>query len=379
MTERDLDAIPLLDHHCHAIRRLAGPLDLPGFLPFFTESRETGQIRDHVPHTLFFRWAVRELAAWLGTPPEAEAVLAARAACGADFARDILADARLEGLFLDTGFATTESLALAEMAELAPCPIRPILRLETLIESLLPGAPDLETLLGRFLDAVRRAPAEGAVALKSIAAYRTGLEIGDPARAEAERAFAVVRSGLDRTGRTRLAEPDLLHFCLRHAFAVAAEIGLPVQLHTGFGDADADLRTANPLQFRAILEDRRYTGTTFVLLHAGYPFVRETAHLAALYANVYLDTSLAIPLVGPFSPQIWRDALSLAPTSKIMAATDAFGLPEHFWLAARWSRRSLARVLIELIADGVLDDSGARAVAEAILYGNARRVYRFSP
>jgi hypothetical protein len=155
-------------------------------------------------------------------------------------------------------------------------------------------------------------------------------------------------------------------------------VNLPVQLHTGFGDADADLRAANPLHLRSLLEDRRFAGTTFVLLHAGYPYVQETAHLAALYGNVYLDSSLAIPLIGPFAAQLWRDALSLAPITKVMAATDAFGLPEHFWLAARWTRRSLARVLGELVADGVWDETDARAAGEAILAGNARRVYRFS-
>ena len=32
-----------------------------------------------------------------------------------------------------------------------------------------------------------------------------------------------------------------------------------------------------------------------VLLHAGWPFYRESAHLAAIYPHVYLDLSLAIP------------------------------------------------------------------------------------
>jgi predicted TIM-barrel fold metal-dependent hydrolase len=156
-------------------------------------------------------------------------------------------------------------------------------------------------------------------------------------------------------------------------------MGLPVQLHTGFGDAEADLRTANPLHLRPILEDARYRGTTFVLLHAGYPFVRETAHLTALYTNVYMDTSLAIPLTGPFGEALWRDALALAPLTKVLAASDAFGLPEHFWLAARWTRRSLARVLGELVADGVMEAAEARSAAASILAGNARRVYRASP
>jgi predicted TIM-barrel fold metal-dependent hydrolase len=375
----DLDSLPLLDHHCHAIRRSEGPLTEVAWARFFTESRDPEQIRSHVPHTLFFRWATRELARWFDCAPEPAAILAARAAVSEEeHARALLADARLEALFLDTGFASAESLSPAEMAAWAPCPVRTVLRLESLLESLLPEAPDWETLLARLLAAVRRAPDDGYVALKSIAAYRTGLEITDPSDDAAARAFLAVRAEWQRDGAVRLAHPDLLHYCLRRAFVAAAEVSLPGQLHTGFGDADADLRAANPLHLRALLEDRHYAGTTFVLLHAGYPYVRETAHLAALYGNVYLDSSLAIPLIGPFAPQLWRDALALAPITKVMAATDAFGLPEHFWLAARWTRRSLARVLGELVADGVWETADAHAAGEAILAGNARRVYRFT-
>jgi predicted TIM-barrel fold metal-dependent hydrolase len=281
----------------------------------------------------------------------------------------------LEALYLDTGFASSESLSPAEMAALAPCPVRTILRLETLLEALIPGAPDWEQLLERFLAAVRGAREAGHVALKSIAAYRTGLEITDPSEEAAARGYRRAREAWEEAGSLRLADPDLLHFALRRAFLAAGEAGLPVQIHTGFGDADADLRTANPLHLRSLLQDARFRATTFVLLHAGYPYVRETAHLAALYGNVFMDSSLAIPLTGPMAADLWRDALALAPTSKLLAASDAFGLPEHFWLAARWTRRSLARVLAGQVADGALDREDARSAAAAILAGNARRIY----
>ena len=61
---------------------------------------------------------------------------------------------------------------------------------------------------------------------------------------------------------------------------------MPVQIHTGFGDADLDLREANPLHLRPLLESGRYANVPFVLLHASYPYVRELGYLAAIYANV---------------------------------------------------------------------------------------------
>ena len=50
-------------------------------------------------------------------------------------------------------------------------------------------------------------------------------------------------------------------------------------------------------------------------------------------------------------------------------------MPEIFWLAARWGRWGLGRVLEEFISDSFLNVGEAEATAEAILGGTARRVY----
>ena len=70
-----------------------------------------------------------------------------------------------------------------------------------------------------------------------------------------------------------------------------------------------------------------------------------------------------------------RDMLGMAPFSKLMFATDAFTMPEIFWLAARWGRWGLARVLDELVEDGFLLEDEALRAAEEILAENARRLY----
>ena len=87
----------------------------------------------------------------------------------------------------------------------------------------------------------------------------------------------------------------------------------------------------------------------FVLLHAAYPYVRELSYLAAVYPNVHLDLGLAIPHVASDLPGVVRQALSLAPTSRVLFSSDASGLPELYWLAARWGRRALGTVLEELV------------------------------
>src|SRR5262249_59477528 len=109
-----------------------------------------------------------------------------------------------------------------------------------------------------------------------------------------------------------------------------------------FGDADLDLREANPLHLRPLLESGRFGNVPFVLLHASYPYVRELGYLAAIYPNVWADVGLAIPHLAAEVPTMLRQLLGLAPTSKVVYSSDASQIPELFWLAARWGGGRLA-------------------------------------
>lgn len=59
---------------------------------------------------------------------------------------------------------------------------------------------------------------------------------------------------------------------------------------TRYGDKDLDLRLANPLHLRTLLEDKRFSRCRVVLLHASYPFSREASYLASVYHQVNLLT-----------------------------------------------------------------------------------------
>jgi len=56
-------------------------------------------------------------------------------------------------------------------------------------------------------------------------------------------------------------------------------------LLTSFGDKDLDMRLSNPLHLRAVLEDKRYSKSRIVFLHASYPFSREASYLASVYSQ----------------------------------------------------------------------------------------------
>jgi hypothetical protein len=371
-----LEAVPVVDGHCHSPLRPPHPRDELELLGRFTESADSDLIAAHVPHTLYVRRAIRDLAAFYECAPEVPAVLAARRELDpAALLRRCTERGGVTDLLVDTGFRAAESYTADELNALLPatCRARPLLRLETLLEELLGSTASFGALEEAFAAALADPRGAGYVGLKSIVAYRTGLALGPPDRQAAAAAFPRLRAAA-RAGRVRLADKPFLDYCLAQAFAAAGRQALPVQLHTGFGDADLDLLQANPLLLRPALEAGAFGDTPVVLLHC-YPYVREAGYLASLYGQVYLDLSLTVPLVGPGARRAVEEALEMAPASKVLYGSDAAGLPESYWLGALAMRRALAAALGAWLNDGTITATQAETVAAQLLHRNATALY----
>src|SRR5262249_31618000 len=147
------------------------PID---YARFFTESGERAMHEHHVPETVFYRWAIKELAAFFECAPTSDAVLAARAEAdpGALAAR-LLQEANVGALLVDYGFQTDETWPHAELSARLPCRVLPVLRLETLAQSLILRHETFDAAVDAFVASVEGARGAGYVALKSIVAYRT--------------------------------------------------------------------------------------------------------------------------------------------------------------------------------------------------------------
>jgi hypothetical protein len=376
----DLRDVPVVDNHCHGILRSQDFDDLVSWREAFTESADPGMPREHVASTAFYRRLIRTLASSFGCEPDEEAVLSARAGRdGLAHTAELLRAANVEVLLTDTGYPPPEEvLPRDELAKLGDCRTEPMLRLETLMERLLSEHDSLEEAkeaLAAALDDVR---GQGYVALKSIAAYRTGLNVMEWTGEEAEASLGRFRRSA-REGSERLAHKPLLDTLLHVAFAEAARQEVPVQFHVGYGDADTDLLLGNPLHLRAVLERPDYRGMPVVLLHECYPYTREGGYLAAVYENVYLDLSYGIPLLGygeMFS--FTHQALGVAPISKLLYSSDGIGVPELHWMSAIDGRHVLGQALEELVAHGEMSIPEAEAAGEDVLRGNAIRLYRLS-
>jgi predicted TIM-barrel fold metal-dependent hydrolase len=368
----DLWQIPAVDQHAHNLLCPEAAARRP-YAAAFTEGHAPEIVARFARQTLCFRRSLREVAALLGCEATEEAVLARRAGLGLEnLTATCLGAAQLGAVLLDDGFLPDESLPLAWHERFVP--VRRVLRLESVAERCLGEARDFEDFLERFTGRIDPPPRE-VVAFKSIAAYRTGLDVRPVPAAAARASFAALQPSA-RRGPVRLADKPLLDFLLGRALEVAAGRRLPVQLHTGFGDPDLDLRLANPLHLRPLLEDPRYRAAPLVLLHASYPFAREAGYLASVYPQVHLDFGLAVPMLSVAG--MWQAVgmlLELAPSGKVLYSSDAHFIPELFYLAARWGRKILGDILGGAIADGDLTTGEAEEIAAGVLRDNARRLY----
>lgn len=384
----DLARLPLVDHHCHSLQDdWASLSDGPAWRRCFTTSHSPAVLADGVPNLLGFHRFLMTLAAQLDLPhtgpadSKLEARLRARRdeLTGADavgYLRRLLDGAGISTLLVDTGFGGAEVLSLAALREVAGRPVREVVRVESVAEAIIRSG-GRSTLspegFGEALEAgLRRELAGGAVALKSVLAYRVGLALRRPGPAEVRHAL---READPRAQGTRLDDPVLTAFAVWRAAELAAELEVPVQFHTGFGDADLHLPETDPTLLRELLGDPRTEGCHIVLLHC-YPFVRQAAYLAALYPQVWMDLSLAIPLAEPAASRLVAEALALCPVTKLLAASDGYSYPEmHWWAAIIW-RRALAEALEPEVNAGRLDRAAAVEFAGLVLAGNATRLYR---
>ncbi|MFJ8944382.1 amidohydrolase family protein [Streptomyces sp. NPDC102395] len=363
-----LAALALVDHHCHGV--VAGPLDRAGFEELLTEGdRWPGSSSFDTPAGV----AVRRYCAPLldldrHAPPEE--YLARRAELGPrEVNRRFLTAAGTGRFFVDTGFDADRLIPPAELAALAGASAHEVVRLETVAEAVAARGVDAGGYADAFraaaLDAVR---APGVVAVKSVAAYRTGFDL-DPARPSDAEVTRAARTWLSAGGRLR--DPVLV----RHVLWTAVDLGLPLQLHTGFGDRDIRLHRADP----ALLTDWLHliAGTIPVLLLHCWPYQRQAAFLAAVFEQVYLDVGLTLHHVGPVRARaVLEEALEITPFRKLLYSSDAYGVAEFHALGALAFRRGLGDLLQDRVDAGELSLADALRLARWAGADNALGVYR---
>lgn len=375
----DLSKVILIDNHAHSILKGHMQIDAIAFRGAFTESRSAEMIEQHVPHTIHYLELVNRLGKVLGIKGEGRILDFRAELTQHEYIQRLWDAASIGALLIDDGYKPEEMLSLRKLSELSGRPIFRACRIEHMLEQSIEEANSFTELRNAFHKLLVAAGSVKTVALKTIAAYRGGLALdvvsADQAKNDFDRAKGEVMRSISKTGRARIYRGPLYHYFLLESFEVAAAFGLPVQVHTGIGDDDADLLDSNPLLLKELFSSRRFGKTQFVLLHC-FPYVNESAYLTSLYPTVYFDLSLAVSLVSSQASVLFKQALSVAPYTKLLAGTDGHSVPESHWFAAFSMRRGLEAALTELVKLGSIDEEQAMHIGARVMHGNARALYK---
>jgi predicted TIM-barrel fold metal-dependent hydrolase len=94
--------------------------------------------------------------------------------------------------------------------------------------------------------------------------------------------------------------------------------------------------------------------------------------------QVYVDAGLATHNLGGRAPALLAEALELAPYGKFLYSSDAFGLPELFYLGAMLFRTALSGFLSAGLAEGLYSERTVVRLTRMLCADNAKRAYQLA-
>jgi len=366
----------LVDHHCHGV--LCRDADEAALESYLSEGAgfPGGSAFDSQAGFAFRRLCPPVL----GLPPHAELrdYAARRADLGAtEVGQRFLRAAGLSALCVDTGYTPEPITSPAELGTLADATAHEIVRLERVAEEVAAagvGAALFPSAVRSTLD-MRTSDYVRVVGVKSIAAYRTGLDLA-PERPSDEEVVAAAGRWLARASKEAGSGPPRLADEILQRFLIwcGVDLGLPVQFHVGYGDSDVDLHQCNPLLLTPLLRAIQPTGVPVMLLH-NYPYHREAGYLAQVFPHVYVDAGLATHNLGARAPALLAEALELTPFGKFLYSSDAFGLPELYYLGAALFRTALSAFFTSGLGDDLYSERTVARLTKMLCADNAKRAY----
>jgi uncharacterized protein len=386
MPDIDLSGLEIVDAHTHPYRlddlRSKGSTGFDTRMMFLGESflsssqmkDELWPVADSLTDSTVFALAMRRwLADHLGCEPTRAAVTAAREAAiredAVAYTKGLLDAAGVVAVLSDEGYPQPP-IPAAEFAETIGVTVHRVARLEPWILARREGSFD-DLVAGVEADATEAASDPNCVAYKSIVAYRTGLDVGDPSSSEAAAAFARWRD--DGWAETREHAKPVRDFLIRRALAIAKTNDRPFHFHCGGGDPDINLRHADPIAIFPLLVDVQ--DQPVVLVHSGYPWVREAAYVASVLPEVYLELSELIPWGWGQVEWALEMLVGTVPAAKLLYGSDEAGEPEAFWASALLARSALQRVLGGFVDRDHVTADEAEGLGRLVLGDACRRLH----
>ena len=219
---------------------------------------------------------------------------------------------------------------------------------------------DIDAYMAFISQDILKQKRAGCAALKCAAAYDRGLDFMEATKQQAQRAMT--------------KNPDALS--IRHfqdyvfdgVCACAAEIKLPVQIHTGLGlMVKSDAMRLQPLI-------ARHPNTAFVLMHGSYPWTGDIAGLLNTYPNVWADLCW-LPLISAAAAlRLIHELIDTGDTNRMVWGCDTWTGEESFGARLAFLH-VLSRALSERAEDGLMREKDMMIYARAVMRDNAARLF----
>jgi predicted TIM-barrel fold metal-dependent hydrolase len=206
-----------------------------------------------------------------------------------------------------------------------------------------------------------------AVAVKAQHAYQRTRRWSERADVDAEAVLHQRLAGRPVTEAERLCLGD---WCWARGVEQAIEHNLPFKLHTGYyaGHSRMPVDRIPAGHLCALLA--RYPTARFVLMHIAYPYSDELVALAKHYPNVYVDLCWAWSIDPWSAADFVRRMIHAAPANKLFAFGGDTSLPAAAVAYAMQARQWLTRALEAEVADRLLTEREAIALATRLMRTN---------
>lgn len=194
--------------------------------------------------------------------------------------------------------------------------------------------------------------------------------------AETQIDYAAASAELDDLRRKNL-QLQLVHsghlrtYIHNELLRVAARLGLPVAVHTGFHNFDE----YHPKHFYPVI--RRYPEVHFDLFHFGFPYGRDLLGMAATCANTSVNLCWAHSMNAAMMAQGLDECIDILGADKIIGfGSDVRFMVEKVYGHAKLARWNIARVLAARVDSGWMDLDEAKCLGRQWLFDNPARIYK---
>ena len=202
----------------------------------------------------------------------------------------------------------------------------------------------------------------GCVAIKNALAYDRNLDFATSSKEKAQRVFK---------NKDNITKEDIRlfqDFIFQEICNLAAEIKIPVQIHTGMGQ----LEKTNALNLLYIIKSN--PETKFVLFHGSFPWTGDIIGLLHTYQNVYCDICWLPILSATTAEYALHQMIEVGTSDKILWGCDTWTSEESYG-----ARIALNNVLVSVLSQKIekkyFDIDDAKHIIKNILYENPKKLY----